>query len=353
MQTFVRSTFAEPLVTIRRERSLPMGGDVIVRPGQQVTEIQVVARAPQYLNFHIIPASDMLRISPDSLLKQLVVQIGGEVEQGSPLVRKRGLFGKTLVSPIDGVLHRAGNGRLILRQIGDWLELRAMMKGRIVSQIPNRGAVIEADGALIQGVWSNGQEATGKIRMVAESGHELLTAEQLLEEHIGQILVVGGLDQPELLERIVNLHVKGLVAGSMPAELCQKAASLPFPVIITDGVGTQEMAQPIYKLLKESDEREASLFGQVDGGMYGRPEIVVVASTVPKTGTPDAAEPIKIGSSVRILRRPYSSHVGTVTRLYSRAQNTSIGTKAPGADIQLADGQAVFVPYVNLEIMAT
>jgi len=353
MQTFVRSTFAEALLTIRRERLLPTGGDVVVRPGQQVTEIQVVARTPQRMNFHILPASDMLRISPDSLAKQLVVKVGGEVEQGSPLVRKRGLFGKTLVSPIDGVLHKAGNGRLVLRQTGDWLEVRAMMKGRVVNQIPNRGVVIEADGSLIQALWGNGREAYGKIGMVAGATDETLIGEQLNEAQIGQVIVVARLDQPELLERIEGLHVKGLIAGSMPAELCLRAESLSFPVIITDGIGGHAMARPIFELLKQSDEREATLFAGIEGGMNDRPEVVIVASDVPKKGAPDPMEPLEVGSSVRILRRPYSSQVGTVSRLYSRAQNTSIGTKAPGADVQLPDGQVVFVPYVNLEIMAT
>jgi hypothetical protein len=294
----------------------------------------------------------MLRISPQSLAKRLVVQVGGEVEQGSPLVRKRGPFGKTLVSPVDGVLHKIGNGRLVLRQTGDWVEARAMMKGRVVSQIPNRGVVIEADGSLIQGLWSNGQEAFGKLMVVARAGNETLRGEQLSDALIGQVLVTGSVGSAELLARIEELHVKGLVAGSMPVELCQRAMSLPFPVVITDGIGQQEMAQPIFTLLLQSDEREASVFGESNEGLNGRPEVVLVTSAVPKAGTLGERNPIAVGNSVRILRSPYSSQVGTVTQLYSRAQNTSIGTKAPGADVRLVDGQVVFVPYVNLEIMA-
>jgi hypothetical protein len=111
------------------------------------------------------------------------------------------------------------------------------------------------------------------------------------------------------------------------------------------------MAEPIFKMLQESDSREVTLFGGDQASEYRRPEIIILQSAIPTVDSDRTPEPIRVGQSVRILRPPYSSQVAEVVRLYARAQMTLVGTKAHGADVELTDGRIVFVPYANLDAM--
>jgi hypothetical protein len=43
--------------------------------------------------------------------------------------------------------------------------------------------------------------------------------------------------------------------------------------------------------------------------------------------------------------------MGIVTALYSHPRQTAIGTREPGADVALQNGEVVFVPYTNLDLI--
>ena len=65
MKLLTQATIAHPQMKIRRERLLPKGGEVVIRVGQNVTPHQAIARTPLETDFHIIPVSEKLGISPD------------------------------------------------------------------------------------------------------------------------------------------------------------------------------------------------------------------------------------------------------------------------------------------------
>jgi len=353
MKHLTRSTVVQRLTRIRRERLLPQNGEVVVRVGQDVTPMQVVARTALETDFYLLPASDQLNVAPADLSEYLLVDEGTIVEQGMTLAEKKQLLGrKTVTSPVDGVVADVSNGRIILKQTLDWLELRAMLKGRVISSIAlDRGVVIETTGSLIQAMWGSGQEAYGTIKMASESAHAPLDVNELNGETAGRILVSGKIDEVDILARAEESNVRGLIAGSMPASICQMAASFSFPVILTDGIGDQSMAQPIFQLLQASEGQEASLFGQLEDFSGNRPEIIIPTEAGPGVEAPPLNKPVAIGQTVRILRAPYSSQVGQVVRIYRHAQMTPIQIRAYGVDVRLPDGQVVFVPHANFDII--
>jgi len=353
MKYFTRSTVVQSLTRIRRERLLPQNGEVVVRVGQDVAPMQVVARTALETDIYLLPASDQLNVAPEDLPQYLLVDEGTIVEQGMILAEKKQFLGrKTVTSPVDGVVADVSNGRIILKQTLDWLELRAMLKGRVISSIAvDRGVVIETTGSLIQAMWGSGQEGYGTIKIASETAHASLNVNGLNGETAGRILVTGKIDGVDILARAEEGNVRGLIAGSMPATICQMAASFSFPVILTDGIGDQSMAQPIFQLLQASEGREASLFGQLQDHSGNRPEIIIPLEAGPGVEAPPLNKPIAVGQTVRILRPPYSSQVGQVVRVYRHAQMTPIHTRAHGVDVRLADGHVVFIPSANLDII--
>jgi hypothetical protein len=349
------ATVVKALTRIRRERLLPLPGEIVVRVGQDITPVQVVVRATEETGFHTLRAHELLGVSPDEVEKYLVVEVGAALQRGMPLLRKPGMFGggKLIKAPIDGVLYQVVKGCLVLQQPPNLIELRAMMHGRVVGLVGGRGVALETAGSLIQAVWDNGQEGHGKIRVVAPSPMAPLADGQVGPEARETILVAGHLNNAALLQQAEEMGVRGAIFGSMPAELCQVVAGLPFPVFLTDGIGYQPMAEPIFELLQQSEEREASLLSRISQRRGSRPEIII---SLPAAGDmaealPNQVLPLAIGQTVRLLRAPYSSLTGNVVALYHQAKPTATGLRLPGADVKLSNGEVIFVPYTNLDVI--
>ena len=347
MQT--EMTIVQRMVQIRRERLLPIAGEVIAIEGQEVSPVQVVARTPRDSDYQIIPASDQLQLDPATLTEYLQVEPGAAIETGTVLLEKRGFpRSKKLTSPVSGLFLGARNGRLILRQSPEWIELRAMFRGRVVRIVANRGVELEANGSLVEAVWGSGKEAYGNIKLATRTADAPLTSDMLSSETSNQVLVVGHLNDAELFAQAEKNDVRGIVTGSIRADLLSAAEAAPFPVLVTDGVGKQRMAAPIFQLFLQAEKAEATLFGQ--SSRKQRPEIIIPLSGT-ATSAPRSTEPLAVGQHVRVLRSPHRNEVGEVVRLYERARTTAVLSPTHGADIQLPDGNITFVPLVNLDLL--
>ncbi len=352
-------THVKLLTTIRRERLLPTPGEVIVRRGQEVTTVQVVARTPQQTSYTLVDGSQALGVPPDALEQYLVVPPGTAVTQGAPLLRKKGALGssKVVKSPLDGVLYQVTNGRIIIQKRTVLFELRALMASEVAQVFPNQGVVLETSGSLIQALWDSGKDGTGKIQVTTATPADTLAEDQVGAAARGAVVVAGNVDRLDLLHQLEDNGGRGLIVGSMPAALCRQAHAFSFPIFITDGIGHYPMATPIFDLLQQSQERTAALFGRQANRRDSRPEIAI---PLPATNVADKntrrGETIAAGQTVRIVRArellaPHQGQVGTVQAVYSHARTTHVGARLPGADVLLPDGQVIFVPHANLDLI--
>jgi hypothetical protein len=285
--------------------------------------------------------------------KYLVAEEGSAIQRGMPLLRKKGLFGRSrqFKSPIDGVLYRVSNGCLILQQAPNLLELRAGMQANVVGHIGSRGVTLETNGSLIQGVWDSGKDGHGKIKVVASSPIALLEAHHFGPDARGTILVAGRVNREDVFADAEENGVRGVIVGSLPSELRSIVRSFSFPVLVTDGIGNYPMSEPILTLLQQSEGRLASLFSCSGQPKGSRPEIII---PLPAGYTDVVVEPktaLAVGQTVRIVRAPYNGRTGKVKTVYSQAKTTAIGLRTTGADIQFADGEIVFIPYSNLDLI--
>ena len=228
-----------------------------------------------------------------------------------------------------------------------------MVSGYVNNVIAHRGVVLEITGTLIQALWGSGKEGAGKIKLGSRDERSEFSVNTLDKEARGAIMVAGTVTEVGMFQAMEQNGVRGLIVGSMPAGLCAAATQLEIPVVLTDAIGSQGMARPIFKLLQESEGREATLFAQVNNQNGERPEIIIPlpASTNPTQPTLPGVK-LDIGQTVRIIRAPYTGQVGKVSRLYNQAKNSAIGLRVAGADVTLPDGQVVYVPYTNLDLLA-
>lgn len=352
MEHYVRTTIVQTNVKIRRERALPRSGEVTVQVGHEVIPTMTVVRAPMETHFAIVNASEVLGVPLNKVNDLVIVEKDAVVDIGTVLAQKKQMMRtRQVLAPVEGELFDVVNGRIIIQQTADWLETRAMVSGRVVSYVGDRGVVIELHGTMIQGVWGSGKENFGKLKVISRSHNGVLAKDQLNHEISHMILVVGRIDQSELLQLADDIKVAGIVTGSMSAACCNAALAASYPVILTEGVGKQNMDMGIFSLLQKSDGRETSLFASYDAGRGQRPEIIIPQPAVPTSEAVTANKPIRTGQLVRVLRPPFVGQVGEIVKIYTLSQILATGAKAQGVDIKLADGNVVFVPFANFDVI--
>ncbi|MGD8752255.1 MAG: hypothetical protein PVG14_12570, partial [Anaerolineales bacterium] len=164
-----------PLTTIHRERMLPVGGRVVVRRGQEVVPKDVVAEAvlaPKHLILDIARGLDVPAERTDSLIERSAGQV---VSEGDIIAGPVGLTRRVVRAPAPGRIVLVGDGQVLIELDSTPFELRAGFAGTVVELIAGRGVVIEATGALIQGVWGNSRMDFGLIQVKLQDPADELT----------------------------------------------------------------------------------------------------------------------------------------------------------------------------------
>ncbi|MDQ3927925.1 MAG: hypothetical protein M3328_02130, partial [Chloroflexota bacterium] len=89
-------------ILVRRERRLPVPGEVVVRAGQRVEPSDVIAQSTLSSEPVQVGIAAELDMSPAAAAKRLRVSNGQTVEKGAVLAQKGGLGSRVSRSPITG-----------------------------------------------------------------------------------------------------------------------------------------------------------------------------------------------------------------------------------------------------------
>jgi hypothetical protein len=349
-------TQATPLAVIKRERLLPMRGEVLVSIGARVESIDVVARTSSGGELHVVDVGKTLSVKSEDLDKYLLKALGDTVEEGEAIAAKGGgliPLRRVCRSPVAGRIVAIDSGWVVLESRAETFELNALLKGTVVSVMPSLGVVIQTRGALVQGVWGAGGEAQGVLKMVAEDRKEKLVAEAIDVGCHGAIIVGGSSVDEEALQQAEQMQVRGIVVGSIGADLEEQASDFPCPVVATEGMGQVPMASVIFELLRANGGREASI-SSTTRFRWGavRPEIIIPSQERETISTLHQSEDaLEVGAQVRVIRQPYLGSVGEVISLPSQARAIDSGARLRGAEVELEEKGRVFIPYANLELI--
>jgi len=351
-----------PLTLIRRDRLLPAPGEIVVQPGQRVEASDVVARVELGGQFRTFEIARLLRVPPTQAVRYLKKGKDDAVKAGEIIARRRGFGVRPVRSPVDGMIVDIDerDGRVAIEVASQLFELRAYVKGVVSNMLGRLGVVIETPGALIQAALGMGGESFGVLRSVSESPDEPLRASSFDIRAHGSIVVGGGWITASALEQARQLQLKGMVAGSIEGDSLEAARKMPFPIIVTEGVGRIRMAAPIFELIRAQDGREASINGetQTRWGIV-RPEVLIPLPAETRPPLPPAVgAPLTVGARVRVVRGPHVGYVGTVAAISPRAVRIEIGTRVHGAEVRFSlpsqsggPASTAFVPFANLELL--
>ncbi len=348
----LRTIRISPYTLLRKERRLPLPGEIIVRPGTYVEASQTVAKA-QVFDWICLNVAEELGIPEENLTQFLAHKVGEWVEEGQDIAVKKGVLPFTSISyasPVTGYIAAAEMGQVIIRATASELELKAGVRGSVVGLIPSFGVLIEGKGALAEAIWLNGREGTGVIQMIGTSGDYILERGDLEKAgHKGFVLVTGCVEDVSVLEKVRESEAAGLIVGGLNPGLYSVARDMPYPILVTDGFGERVPMSPlIFELLQSAEGQEVSILKP--DALNARPcaFVPLPTETVSADRRPAVLAP---GTRVRICRAPHRGRCGEIVSLPEYEITLESNYTVSLALVRLTTGEEVEVPLANLELI--
>ena len=165
---------------LRRERKLPLAGDVLVTVGQKVEAETCVARTELPGNVQTVNAANILGVLPEDVPDCLVKPIGSALKKGEAFAESKsffGLFKSKCAAPVDSTLESISTvtGQAILREPPIPVEVDAYVDGTVVEVHPGQGVTVETRGSFIQGIFGVGGETVGTLHVCVDGAGDVLT----------------------------------------------------------------------------------------------------------------------------------------------------------------------------------
>jgi hypothetical protein len=356
---------------VRRARRLPLKGRVLVQAGDVVGPQDVVARTELPGNVQIVNLASRLGVDSARIAQALRKPVGADVRNGELLAETQGFLGlahRSVAAPADGFIESVSSvtGQLVLREPPIPVEVSAYVRGIVVEVLPDEGVIVEARGALLQGIFGVGGETWGAVAVAVDSPEAELTPGRLRPEHRGHVVVGGAFVTYDALMRARSLGVAAVVAGGLDDLDLRRllgrdlgvaitgSEELGLTLVLTEGFGRIRMSDRAWDLLAARAGRLASVSGatQIRAGVL-RPEVLIPesdASSAPAEQDPGTG--LALGSLVRVIRAPHFGRVGQVVELPSELRR--LETEALVRVLVVVfpeDGARVLVPRANVEII--
>jgi hypothetical protein len=341
-----------PLTTIRRERLLPVPGRITARMEQKVTPLDVVAEANFGDSHILVDIAHTLDLPVEAADETAVVKAGDSISKGQVIAQRKGMVSHVVRAPVDGRVMLVGGGQVLMEAGEALFELQARIPGTVTRHIPDKGVEITFNGAMVQGVWGNGQIGLGLLLPVMSSPGDVLTAAQLDVSLRGSVLLSGHCSDPAALQTAGELPVRGLILGSISPSILPQASQVPYPIVVIDGFGQKPLNEAAFKLLTTNAKRETTLNAQVYNRYTGaRPEILLPLPITEEPPLPREVETFAPNQPVHLLKAPHAGAIGMLLNLRPGLTAMPSGLRVPAAEVKLSSGEQILVPLANLEVI--
>jgi hypothetical protein len=359
---------------VRRERRLPLRGEVLVKKGDLVGPDTVVARAELPGNVQTVNLAARLSVDPAQVAGLLLKPVGSTVRKGEIIAVSKAMFGlmkNQAEAPAAGTLETVSSvtGQLLLREPPVPVEVGAYVRGVVAEVLPGEGVVVESRGALVQGIFGIGGETFGRIAVATSRPDEPLEAGHLRPEHRGAVVVGGAHVSHATVLRAREVGVAAIVVGGFDDRDLRELLGhdlgvaitgqeeIGLTLVLTEGFGHITMAGRTWDLLQASAGRVASVSGatQIRAGVL-RPELLVPSDAGMASAGALAAEDrgsLTLGSAVRVIRQPWFGRLGRVVELPTELRMLDTEAYVRVLVVEFADdGTRAEVPRANIERIA-
>ncbi len=341
-----------PLVNIRRERVLPVPGQVLTRRMQKVTPSDVIVSAPVAPSYVLMDIAKGLNVNPEKADEFLQRQSGDELTEGDVIAGPVGLFQRVVRAPGNGVIRIAGDGKVLYEMVASDQDLQAGLDGTVTTIIPERGAILETKGTLIQGVWGNGRIAYGVSQPIDNELNRELHPEDVNISFRGSVLIAGFCTNPEVLKTAEATPIKGLVLASMSPSLIPTARQMPYPIIVLDEFGSKPMNTLSKNILVSNRDRNIALNAQkydLYQGVF--PEVIISLPSQRDAEPPQEIVELAPGQQVMIISGPHISKIGRVETILGSGYTFPSGVKDQAVEVSIPKESNVVLPQKNLRVI--
>ncbi|HAV92598.1 TPA: hypothetical protein DCW38_05395 [candidate division WOR-3 bacterium] len=355
---------------VRKERRLPLKGNVLVKLGDVVKADDIVATTTLPGDVERLNLAGKLGVPSKEAPSFLKVKIGDTVKKDEIIAESKGFFGffkSSIQSPIDGAVESFSEitGMLTLRKPPKKVEIDAYVNGKVVKVIENEGIVLETPATFIQGIFGIGGEVKGVLKLAVMSPDYVLKPQDITDDMKGKILIGGSLVTNEILRACVAKGVIGIVAGGINDKELKEflgeeigvaitgQEEKGITVVVTEGFGQMSMAKKTFDILKKNDGKKASINGatQIRAGVL-RPEVIVTYDLNTDISESKHTEMgMDIGSVVRIIRQPFFGSIGKVVGLPHQLQKIETEAHVRVLEFQFDDGKKIVLPRTNVELI--
>ncbi len=339
------------LTQIRRSRLLPVSGMVLVRVGQKVTTNEVIAEAEVPSQFHYVDVMRSFGLATPAQAERLINRkVGEQVDKNDILAETGGAFSRIIRSPMAGTILSIRNGQMLVETSKSKLTVNAGFTGKVTEIVKDRGAVLETDGVLIQGMWGNGKCGFGPLEIDQAQLDAELDSAILKLENRSKVLCAASCSSEQLLAAAGGLPVGGLILGSLSPELIQAAEQQAYPILVIEGYGKTRINDFSRRLLASNAGRETAINAVKWNRWTGeRPELII---SLPAAG--DAYREIvelKLGQMVRVHSAPYCGQLATVDSFKEGMTTLPNHIRANAVGLKFLNNERAAIPLPNFELI--
>lgn len=356
---------------IRKQRILPLKGDVLVKVGDKVKPDDVVART--LLPGKVVPlnVANKLGLPPEDLDSVMLKKPGDPIKKGEMIALSKTLwiFKNPAHATIDGTLESISKvtGQILQRGAPAPVEVKAYLTGEVTEVFPEEGCEVTCRGSFVQGIFGIGGEVFGDLHIGTPDHTTILSEDMITDDMAGKVVVGGSLVTAEALKKAIKVGVRGIVTGGFDDKDLRDflgydigvaitgSETIGLTLVVTEGFGQINMASKTFDLLKRHQGEMACINGatQIRAGVI-RPEVVIPRAEVESLGSADDTQEIPglaIGSPIRVIRHPYFGSLGQVTDLPAQLHVLESESKARVLEVEFLDGQRAIVPRANVEMI--
>jgi hypothetical protein len=355
---------------VKKQRILPLKGDVLVKVGDHVKPDDVVARTELPGNVVPINVANKLGIPPEDIEMVMLKKVGDEMEEGEMIALSKTLFifKNPCHATIKGTIESISSitGQVLQRGEPTPVEVKAYVEGVVTQVFPDEGVEVQCVGSFVQGIFGIGGERNGPIK-IAVSDNTVVLDDKLIDDSMaGQVVVGGSRVTADALNKAIKVGVRGIVVGGFDDKDLRDFLGYDIGVaitgsedtvttlVVTEGFGQINMANKTFDLLKKHEGETACINGatQIRAGVI-RPELVVPHETteVSPNALADEITGLKVGSPIRVIRHPYFGQLGQVTDLPSPLHTLESESKARILGVKFDSGEEAIVPRANVEMI--
>jgi len=355
---------------VKKQRILPLKGDVLVKVGDRVAPDDIIARTELPGNVVPINVANKLGIPPEDIEMVMLKKVGDPIEEGELIALSKTLFifKNPCHATISGTLESISTitGQILQRGKPSPVEVKAYLKGKVTEVFPEEGVEIHCLASFVQGIFGIGGEKNGPIHIAVPDNTVVLDGDRIDDSMSGKIVVGGSLVTADALKKANQVGVRGIVVGGFDDKDLRDflgydigvaitgSEDITTTLVVTEGFGQINMAGKTFDLLKRHEGETACINGatQIRAGVI-RPEVVI--PTEKAEIVVDAADEeisgLTVGSPIRVIRHPYFGQLGTVTQLPSPLHTLESESKARILGVRFDDGNEAIIPRANVEMI--